>query len=211
MEITVRETIEKNYAKQLLRGSEEKGLRDSIENKIESEFGEKPKDFMVAVVTSAENYFSTDIAILDYLVNKRGMKGTYVALNKPYHTLVKILQNSNIDTDKLFFIDAISGNLSQDAGIANCVFLRDPSAISELGMTVLNVCDEKKADFLLLDSLSTMIIYNDRLDSVRFTHYLITQLRKYGLAGVIMSLEDYKKPESIKDISMFVDKVIHLK
>jgi len=211
MEITVRETMEKKYAEQLLRGSEEKGLKDSIKNKIEREFGEKPKDFMVAVVTSAENYFPTDIAILNYLVNTREMKGVYVAMNKPYPTLVKILQNSNIDTDKLFFIDAISGNLGQDEEISNCVFLSNPAAISELGMTVLNLCDEKKADFLLLDSLSTLVIYNDRLDSVKFTHYLITQLRKYGLAGVIMSLDKYKDPEAIKDISMFVDNVIHLK
>ena len=181
-------------------------INDIIEKELEG-----LEDFVVAVISSAENYYSANIAILDYLVNKRKMNGIYITMNKPYFSLVNVLKKNNIDANNLFFIDAISGVVGQESELDNCIVLRSPVALGELGISVLNLCETGDAKFLLLDSLSTMVIYNNVLESVKFSHYIITNLRKYHLAGVIMSLEADTKFSFIKDISMFVDKVISLK
>ena len=180
-----------------------------IKKNIEKEFKSLPQDFIVTVLPSTENYSDVTTAILDYLINERKMSGIYFTTNKPYETLANALKNSNVDAKKLFFIDAISGIVGKKSDAGNCVIVQNPSALTELSIQITEACTTKKPSFLIMDSLSTMLVYNNENATVRFIHYLTTQLRKCKVAGVIFSLEKDIEKKMLDDITMFCDKVIN--
>jgi len=110
---------------------------------------------------------------------------------------------------KLFFVDAISGVIGGEKVQAeNCVVLRSPSSLTELGIVVSKVCSSEKSRFLMMDSLSTMLVYNNQKTTVKFVHYIATQLRKCGWPGIIFSLEKDIEGQILDSILQFCDKVI---
>ncbi len=182
-----------------------------IRDKIENELKDLPEDFIITLVTSTENYSSVNIAIPYYLINKRGMNGLYVTMNKPYESLANILKNNNVDTKKLFFIDAISGVIrKKERENENCLILQNPSALMELSIGISKACESKKLKFVIIDSLSTMLVYNKENSTVKFIHYLSAQLRKYKLAGIILSLEEDIEKKILDSVVQFCDKVIKM-
>lgn len=184
---------------------------DKLEAVIEKELGSLPNDFIVAVISSPEKYVAVNMAIANYLTNKRKMPGLYITMNKPYSSMVSALKKSGVDTSKLFFIDAISGVIgAKESGADNCVMLRSPSSLTELGIAISKVCSVEKARFLMMDSLSTLLVYNNQNSTVKFVHYVATRLRKCAWPGVIFSLEKDIQGSVLESISQFCDKIIRI-
>ncbi|MBW2984332.1 hypothetical protein KY361_04410 [Candidatus Woesearchaeota archaeon] len=182
-----------------------------IKKKVEKELESLQENFIIAVISSSESYSALNTAIVDYMVNKKKMPGVYVTMNKPYETVINNLKKCGIDTKKIFFVDAISNVIGNKKLISeNCIILDSPSALTELGIVISKAFGSKKIKFLLMDSLSTMLVYNKVDTTVKFIHYLITQLRKYKLSGIILSLEKDMESKTIDSITQFCDKVIKI-
>jgi hypothetical protein len=181
---------------------------EDIKSKIIEKFKNLP-DHPILLATSTTTGFSDlNIALMDYLINEKKMTGVYVTVGKPYKAMEESLKKNNIDPKKLFFIDAISGTIGENPSSDNCRAVQNPSALTDISICVSETCNEKKPGFLIFDSLSTMIIYNNEAASVRFIHFLITNLRKLGVGGVIFSLEKDLEKKTLDNIAMFCDKVI---
>ena len=100
-----------------------------------------------------------------------------------------MFKKKGIDVKKLFFIDAISGAIGEKSTAGNCQIVQNPSALTELSIQITNACVTKKPSFFIMDSLSTMLVYNNENATIRFIHYLTVQLRKSKIAGVIFCLK----------------------
>ena len=119
--------------------------------------------------------------------------------------------HQQLDTKKLFFIDAISGVIGKKRiEKSDCVVLRSPSSLTELGILISKACGSEKSRFLMMDSLSTMLVYNNQKTTVRFVHYVATQLRRCGWPGIIFSLEKDIEGGVLDSITQFCDKIIKI-
>ncbi len=182
-----------------------------IKKTIQNEFEDLPEDFIVTVLSPTKQYSTLNIEILDYLINDRKMNGIYFTVNKPYEILATILKKNDIDIKKLYFIDAISGVIGKIKSDAeNCIIVQNPSALTDLSICITEACTSKNPGFLILDSVSTMLVYNNENATVRFIHYLITELRKCKVSGIILSLEKDMEKKIIDNIVTFCDKVIKI-
>lgn len=147
-------------------------------------------------------------------VSKKDYYVIYVNANKPYTTMCNIFRKEGINLDKIFFIDLVtnmSGMEVQRAG--NCVFC-PPRALTNLSITIKGVVENlpKEANkILFLDSLSTLLIYNESVTVTRFAHALITKLREWKVKGMILTLEQEADKKLIGQITSFSDKRIVLK
>ena len=70
---------------------------------VDIDFKELENKDIVLVIAPDELITQTFISILSYFVNIKDSYCIYVTINKPYTTLVNILHNNNIKTDKMFF------------------------------------------------------------------------------------------------------------
>ncbi len=162
---------------------------------------------IVLSLIKPEEYFKGVVAILR---RSRSKRVVYITTSKPYKSLVTSLRNNKLDPDAIFFVDCISKTIREkvDEATPNCVFLESPQSLNEIGIAVSESVKGMDGDrILLLDSLSTLLLYNDAVVVGQFSNFLIGKMRSLGVDTIILALESDTDTEVIQRIKAFVDEV----
>jgi len=182
-----------------------------IKNKIEKELKAKG-NFLVLLDARAENYFNAIMESLK-LVLDRESKGIYVTISSPSEYLTAEMQKRSIKTDDVLFIDCVSSMAGEYfAQSENSVFVESPSALEEIGMHITSLLNKIESDkkFLIMDSFSTLLIYNSKNSVKEFAMFLINKLRLEGVSGILVVIER-EVPDDLEQILIAMcDKVIHV-
>jgi hypothetical protein len=97
-----------------------------------------------------------------------GIPGIYISLNKTQKSTEAILKKNGVRTEKLFFIDCVTTEKTRDD-----VLHIPPTQLDLLGAAAQEfIKDIKGNKFLIIDALSTLLIYNNENDVARFTREL---------------------------------------
>lgn len=173
-----------------------------------------PKDFIVLINVSAEDYLKTNVAILKVLANEDNLPGVYITVNKPYSTMKKILENDGVKTDKMYFIDCITKTAGGKCPTAKNVFCLDsPQNLTGLGVAmgqaIKTIPGEEK--YLFMDSLSTLLLYHNVGTIAKFSHFLTGRMRMWGLRGVLMAVEKEADPKFVGQLAQFCDEVVTIR
>jgi KaiC/GvpD/RAD55 family RecA-like ATPase len=177
---------------------------------VEELFESLPDKFIALAETSGANYQPTNLQILYYLVKVRNLSGIYVTVNKPYNFIKKTMETYNIDSNQVYFIDAISKtSTGQPERIDNVIYVNAPKSLTEISFGLTELVNAKPSlSFLLLDSISTFLLYNDQRSVEKFVHMLVNMLRELDMDGVIVTLDREQDKGLIDQLSVFCDKVM---
>jgi KaiC/GvpD/RAD55 family RecA-like ATPase len=161
---------------------------------------------VVLYTIAAESYFKGVICILRTVGNKNLI---YVTTNKPYQNIVTGCKKSGIKSDRIFFIDCISKHIGVKAGeSANCLFIDSPQSLTTIGIAINEATKNLTGEtVLLLDSLSTMLLYNDANTIGRFSNFIINKMRAAGIGTIVLALESDIEKDIIHQVTSFVDEV----
>lgn len=149
-------------------------------------------------------YSESLIKIVKQLSNPGGL---YVTLNNPYTTLAKKFRGEGINPDKFFFIDAISSSVKLESTTENCIFVSGPTALTQLSIAIITFVEKQKPPIIIFDSLSSLIIYLPVKSVIGFTQSMATKFKEHDVKAIFPII---KNEELVKNISMFIDKVIDL-
>lgn len=183
------------------------GTKDSIE-KGDVEKAIKENDIILFLLQNEK--YSEEIRDLARITSKLSKKVCYVSVNKPYATLLKDFEKNKIDPEKFYFIDCVTRGVRGTEPSENVIYLSSPKALTEISIAMKKVLESGKTKITIFDSLSTLLIYGEASVVVRFAHSIISAFRTLGSKGALVSLKDDVKSELIKDLSMFVDKVVEM-
>ena len=182
-----------------------------------AEFGrelEKIEDEEILIVLAeAGVYQKTNLEVLSYLVGKKDHDCVYIALNKPYDRIVQVLKKNKIDHEKFFFIDTISETIyGKKKEEKNVIYVSSPHGLTELSISLNKAINslESKKKFIFLDSISTLLVYNQSVMVTKFAHFLVGRTLASKMKGVLMSLKKETDPALVNHLSQFVDKVIEV-
>jgi len=154
-------------------------------------------------------YHEAVLGLLRYFEAKT-THGIYVSLNKPFAVLTKAFEKAGVPTQSLFFVDAITNvPTAQEDSTANC--LGSGIDLSNLCIGIsraVNRFSEEK--FLLLDSLSTLLIYNDAKAVAKFAHLLTEKMRRWGMSGSLLTVEMNAERDVVSQLAPFCDKVVRI-
>jgi len=134
----------------------------------------------------------------------------YVSLNKLYDALMKTLKDNKININKFFFIDCITKTATTPPEVKNAIFMEAPNALTTLSLAIKEVLKVQKPDVFLFDSLSTLLIYERGTVVTKFVHSIIGNIRKTSCKALFTCLKGDTDSQLVKDLGMFVDKVIDL-
>ena len=164
---------------------------------------------IILVVISKDKYPVHLTEILKGL-NNNSQKISYVSFNQPYNALNSLIQKNGLNVNKFFFIDTVTSSVQNPKPLNNCIFVSAPNALTEVSVAVSKALSEQKCDAQVFDSLSALLIYDSANSITLFTHNVITKLKISGSKAVFIALKEDISNELIKDIYMFVDKVVEL-
>jgi KaiC/GvpD/RAD55 family RecA-like ATPase len=164
---------------------------------------------VVLALIDPVRYQDSVVELLRYFEAKTP-RGIYVSLNKPFAVLTKAFDKAGLSTQSLFFVDAITNVPSIEEG--------STAACLGSGVDLSNLCigiskavsrfSEEK--FLLLDSLSTLLIYNDARAVAKFAHLLTEKMRRWGTSGSLLTVEMNTERDIVSQLAPFCDKVVKI-
>ncbi|MEW5996768.1 MAG: ATPase domain-containing protein [Candidatus Micrarchaeota archaeon] len=170
--------------------------------------------FVVLVMASPDEYGKAIIDIVKYFANRRGLPLIYVTANKPYAVLRKELERGSAKTDKMFFIDMIT---KKAAGASvrekDCLYIASPDSLTELTIALNSAVAAlpQKGKVILLDSVSTLLMYNNAGAVGKFVHFFTAKMASWDAEGVLVSLEDGTDPMLVSQLSQFCSRTVHIK
>jgi len=193
-------------------------------SEMEEFIGKLPHNKIVLFLVDSKMYMKRNLSILKILVNQNKFSGIYITVNRPFDSLIQIMKDDFIDTEKIFFIDCITKMVPVTDKISlspknklerseNCIFIPSPSRLTEIGLALSEVLagtENPKNKFLYLDSLSTLLIYNDLETIVKFVHFLSTRIRLYGIVGIIMCVEKIIEERLFNILSEICDIIVNV-
>ena len=181
-----------------------------IKTKIEQEFKDLSENFAVTLSIDQHIYNKSYIALLEYLMKKLHLKGLYVSLNRTYEIICEELKKNKLNINAIYCIDCASKETGKFSNSEKCFCLDDPSSLTELSFLIRTLCDEKKIKFIVLNSLTTLLLYNDIEAVEKFVHSLVNKARKSNVSTAIMSPKEKSKEDVLADITQYCDKEIEL-
>ena len=145
-------------------------------------------------------------------VTSDGFSVIVLTTNNPYSILVKDYQKEGIDTEKVFYIDAITryavGKETEDA--KNCIFVSSPSDLTSMGIAVSKALKETTNNkvCVLLNTVNSMLIYITPENLIKFIHFIANKLRIFDMSGIFLAVEKGIDPPTLVQLQSFIDDVI---
>lgn len=173
---------------------------------LESEV--KSNNLVLFIVTKEK--YHTELVNISRTIEKNMNKICYVCINEPFNFVAGNLKKNNIPLGKFFFIDTLTKNVQAQPDVENCIFVSAPNALTEISLAFSKALNEKHCDSALFDTISTLLIYESAHSLIQFIHNVLTKLRISTGKAFFIALKDDINSELVKDLYMFVDKVLDL-
>lgn len=140
-----------------------------------------------------------------FLITKRlsgkSKRTCYVTINKTCMAVYESLKNNKIDIKKFYCLDSVTPNLFKKKPIANCVYV-DLKNLSKFTDTLLNLVKLKKIDTVVLDSLSSLLVYKPANDIIKLLEYIVPFFEELRVSLIIFALEDDASNTAVKQVKM---------
>jgi hypothetical protein len=166
----------------------------------------------VGVVLPSSNYSDLIQAFFEYIRSRPEDAWVYVTITKPYENIVKQF-GELAESKNIRFVDCISRAAGISKTDPNCVYVESPSMLEKLGLEIINIfktVDEKTNKYLILDSLSTLIIYNDQEIVTEFFYHLANRTRSRNIHIISLAIEE-EGMEKFNKLLYLNDKILKVR
>jgi nucleoside 2-deoxyribosyltransferase len=179
-----------------------------LENRLKT----LPDRNVVLAIIDAIEYTDVDSGLVKFF-EQRQTGGVFVAVNKPVTGLLEKIGDSKFVRENVEFIDCISSlSGSREVQETHVHYLESPQQLVELSVLVAKLLAQfKDKKFLVVDSLSTLLIYNKPDAVVKLVHSIANKVRVENVQGVFLMIKTEENLDIIKIISQFADTVIEVR
>jgi hypothetical protein len=131
----------------------------------------------------------------------------YVTLNKTYSSLKQQFNKDGFSSDNLVYIDAITRSMESAENTNDCYFVSSPQALTELSIVITEFLAQN-IDYVILDSLTTLLIYQKKVDPVvKFVTKMVNTVKKENSHMIFFVLDSKEHQLLIEESSMVMDAV----
>lgn len=132
----------------------------------------------------------------------------------PSAVLRGVYSRHGIDLEQVSFIDTIT---TFALGLApesdpRCRHVNNPSNLTDIGIAVSELLKQHTGQktCILIDSVSTMLIYLSSVNLSKFIHFVSNKLRLMDVAGIFMAVEKGLDPLLMTQLTTFADSTIEM-
>ncbi len=166
---------------------------------------------IILALSPSKSYRENSLAMIRQ-IQKRGMRIIVICVNQPATFLMDTYTRSGIDTNRIYFIDAITqyatGSLTECP--QNCKFIAKPGDLTAMGMAVTTALKQfgQEKTVIFLDSVNAMLIHSSSADLTKFIHFVISKLRIMNIAGILLAVEKGLDPVLLSQLTTFADDLV---
>jgi KaiC/GvpD/RAD55 family RecA-like ATPase len=172
----------------------------------------KKTGWVTLVQVPPKSHMNVNVEALKILINELGFKCIYITLGKGFVELDRLFKTAGVQTSNLYFIDAISQMYgAEHASTKRCMYTAGPIDVDSITVSLrelmVQLGEEKKC--ILLDSVTTVLLYNSLPRTLRFSQFLTKTIKEMGVTGVMVSLSKGETTmQLIKELDVLCDEVL---
>jgi hypothetical protein len=182
------------------------GLKERISNAIKI-------NQSIGILLPGNNYPDLIQAIFERIQSHPQEAWVYVTVTKPFDILTK-QYDFLAECKNIRFIDCVSraaGIMSPDPRV---IYLESPSMLEKLGLEIMNTfkdVDPNAKKYLVIDSLSNLIIYNDADIVTEFFYHIINRTRARDIHTISLAIEEEGLDKQIQRLVYLNDKILKVR
>jgi len=182
------------------------GLKERISNAISI-------NQSIGILLPGSNYSDLIQALFARIKSKPDEAWVYVNVTKPYDTLIKQYESIK-EINNIRFIDCISRAAGLSKPDPNVIFVESPTMLEKLSLEIMNIfkeVDENTKKYLVIDSLSNLIIYNDPDIVTEFFYHIINRTRARDIHTISLAIEEEGLESYINRLVYLNDKILKVR
>jgi len=182
------------------------GLKERIANAVST-------NQSTGIIIPSNNYSDLICSLFEYMDTKPDAIWVYLTITKPFESIFDDYSNL-INNQNIIFIDCISHAAGISKEKSNCIYIESPSQLESILLEIMNSyknTDDKKNKYLIIDSLSSLVIYNDAPLVTEFFTHLINRTRLSDITTISLTIEEELNDNIRKILYLKSNKIIKLK
>jgi archaellum biogenesis ATPase FlaH len=182
------------------------GLKERISNAIKT-------NQTIGIILPAPNYPDLVQALFERILKNPGEAWVYVTITKTCESLFN--ENEFLENcDNIKFIDCVSKGSGLNKPISNCIYIESPTMLEKLGLEIINTFKEVNDEvekYLVIDSLTNLIIYNDPEIVTEFFYYIKNRTRVKNIHTISIAVEEEGLDKCLNRLIYLNDKILKVK
>jgi len=182
------------------------GLRERISNAI-------TVNQSIGILLPGNNYSDLTQALFEYMRSRPEDAWVYLSITRPYDNIIKDFKDAR-ERKNIKFIDCISRAAGISPNQNGCIYIESPSLLEKVILEITDIFRDLEDDvnkYLIIDSLSSLLIYNDTSLVTEFFTHLSNRTRTLGIYTITLVIEEETDENINKTLYLKSDKIIKVR
>jgi hypothetical protein len=167
----------------------------------------------IGIILPGSNYNDLVQALFERISEYPEEAWVYVSVTKPCDNFMSQYEFLN-NNRNLKFIDCISRASGISRPMDNCIYVESPTMLEKLGLEIMNIfkgVDDRVKKYLVIDSLTNLIIYNDPEIVTEFFYHIINRTRTKNIYTISLAIEEEGLEKYLNRLIYLNDKILKVR
>ncbi len=178
-----------------------------LDQRIAEQLTEITLNSSMQVRCGSSNAFMVTASILEPLINEFQMGGVYISASRPAVELIETLTEIEVPVDTIQFVDCVSSALlgGTEAPYSNISFVDSPIMLETILLRTLFHLRQMPTEqnFVILDSVNALAIYNEERMLAEYLHTFINTFRGRDVLSGIVTVPDQTPPSVLANLDLY--------
>ena len=161
----------------------------------------------VQVRMSSANAFAVTASTMVPLMQMFEMGGVYISASRGAVEIIQAFEAIGVDVSGIHFLDLVSSGVlgGTDVPYANITFVESPIMLESIMLRTLYTLRtvNNQRNFVFLDSVNALAIYNDDRMLAEYLHTFINTFRQREVLSVILNVPDQTPPLVLANLDTY--------
>ena len=183
-----------------------------LDQRIAEQLTEITLNSSMQVRCGSSNAFLVTASMIEPLINEFQMGGVYISASRPAPELIGTFTEIGIPVDSIQFVDCVSSALlgGTENPYNNISYVDSPIMLESILLRTLFHLKQMPTEqnFVILDSVNALAIYNEERMLAEYLHTFINTFRAREVLTAIINVPDQTPPGVLANLDLYCTDLI---
>ena len=183
-----------------------------LDQRIAEQLTEVALNSAVQVRCGNSNAFMVTASTIIPLMQMFEMGGVYISANRGAVEIIQAFESIGMDVSNIQFIDLVSSGIlgGTDVPYSNIHFVDSPIMLESVLLRTLYILRTTTSvrNFVFLDSVNALAIYNEDRILAEYLHTFINAFRQREILSVVLNVPDQTPPLVLSNLDLYCTDLI---
>ena len=183
-----------------------------LDQRIAEQLTQVALNSAVQVRVGTANSFMVTASTMIPLMQMFEMGGVYISASRGAVEIIQAFEAVGVDVSHIQFIDLVSSGIlgGTDVSYSNVHFVDSPIMLESILLRTLYVLRtmDSQRNFVFLDSVNALAIYNDDRMLAEYLHTFINTFRQREVLTVILNVPDQTPPLVLSNLDTYCTDIV---